>query len=156
MKKLILFIVWGSIITGCSTSAFLKRKYTKGIYVEHFAHKSHPQQEQLYYHSVPIYEDAPNRIDISTLSSIPLSITYSQKESRKETSFNTKNFIASRYATSASTGTSSNNMFLKKYLQYLHNNNTHIYETFQLIPFNTSYKKHSQFISSGLDIINLA
>lgn len=45
MKKLILTTGMIGLLASCSTTGFLKRKYTKGLYIEHLAHQKAPQKQ---------------------------------------------------------------------------------------------------------------
>ena len=45
MKKLILTTSLIGLLTSCSTTGFLKRKYTKGLYIEHFSSQISSQKQ---------------------------------------------------------------------------------------------------------------
>lgn len=47
MKKSIIILGMASILVSCSTTNFLKRKYTKGVYVESIAHKSQTSKNEI-------------------------------------------------------------------------------------------------------------
>ena len=47
MKKSIIILGMASILVSCSTTNFLRRKYTKGVYVESIAHKSQTSKNEI-------------------------------------------------------------------------------------------------------------
>ncbi len=47
MKESIIILGMASILVSCSTTNFLKRKYTKGVYVESIAHKSQTSKNDI-------------------------------------------------------------------------------------------------------------
>lgn len=47
MKKSIIILGMASILVSCSTTNFLKRKYTKGVYVVSIAHKHKSNKNEI-------------------------------------------------------------------------------------------------------------